>query len=84
MAATSWGRGLDAALSVQAADTTAAGDTFIGALCAAYAAGESIDTAVARGIRAAALCVTRPGAQVSIPRRGELATLPEVGIPTLL
>lgn len=72
------------ALSVQAVDTTAAGDTFIGALCAAYVAGEPIDPAVARGIRAAALCVTRPGAQASIPRREELAGLPPVGAPTPL
>jgi ribokinase len=73
-----------AALRVQAIDTTAAGDTFIGALCAAYVAGESIDPAVARGIQAAALCVTRPGAQISIPKREELAELPQVGAPTLL
>ncbi len=73
-----------AALRVQAVDTTAAGDTFIGALCAAYVAGESIDDAVAQAIRAAALCVTRPGAQMSIPTRDELAAMPTVAAPTLL
>jgi len=73
-----------AALRVQAVDTTAAGDTFIGALCAAYVAGESIDAAVGQAIRAAALCVTRPGAQMSIPKRDELAVMPPVGEPTTL
>jgi ribokinase len=72
------------AIPVQATDTTAAGDTFIGALCAARVAGESIDGAIARGIQAAALCVTRPGAQVSIPRREELADQPQVEAPTIL
>ena len=63
------------ALEVQVVDTTAAGDTFIGAMCAARAAGQSMDAAVRRGIRAATLCVTRPGAQASIP------TLQELGGP---
>jgi ribokinase len=58
---------------VDVVDTTAAGDTFIGALCAARAAGESMDAAVQRGIRAAAICITRPGAQASIPYLHELA-----------
>jgi ribokinase len=62
-----------AALPVKAVDTTAAGDTFIGALCAALAGGEPMDAGLARGIRAAALCVTRAGAQASIPRYEELA-----------
>ena len=73
-----------AAIPAQAIDTTAAGDTFIGALCAARVAGESIDRAIARGIQAAALCVTRPGAQMSIPRREELAGMQKVGAPTIL
>ena len=61
------------AIGVQVVDTTAAGDTFIGALCAARAAGRSMDDAVLRGIRAATICVTRPGAQASIPYQHELA-----------
>ena len=60
------------ALAVRVVDTTAAGDTFIGAMCAARAAGHSIDSAVILGIRAATLCVTRAGAQASIPRSREL------------
>jgi ribokinase len=72
------------ALRVQAVDTTAAGDTFIGALCAAHVGGESIDAAVAQAIRAAALCVTRPGAQMSIPTRAELVAMPPAAAPSPL
>ena len=63
------------ALDVKAVDTTAAGDTFIGALCAALVRGESIDDGIALGTRAAALCVTRAGAQASIPARAEAEAL---------
>lgn len=69
------------ALKVKAVDTTAAGDTFIGALCASLAKGEAIDDGIALGIQAAALCVTHAGAQVSIPRREDLSALPAVGCP---
>ncbi len=72
------------ALAVEAVDTTAAGDTFIGALCAGLAEGMALDAAIALGIRAAALCVTRPGAQASIPRRHEVAAMPEPAPPTSL
>lgn len=57
---------------VQAVDTTAAGDTFIGALAAALCEGRTLDEAVALGQAASALCVTRCGAQASIPYRHEL------------
>lgn len=60
------------ALQVQVVDTTAAGDTFIGAMCAARVAGQSIDAAVQRGIQAATICVTRAGAQASIPYLREM------------
>ena len=57
---------------VQAVDTTAAGDTFLGALAVALGEGEPFDEAVRLGIRAAALCITRHGAQPSIPHRADV------------
>ncbi|MDR3435761.1 ribokinase [Telmatospirillum sp.] len=57
---------------VKAVDTTAAGDTFIGGFAAGLLEGMSLDDAVRLGQRAAALCVTRPGAQPAIPFRAEL------------
>ena len=57
---------------VKAVDTTAAGDTFIGGLAAGLVEGMSLDEAVNLGQRASALCVTRHGAQPSIPYRREL------------
>ncbi|HEX7637207.1 MAG TPA: PfkB family carbohydrate kinase, partial [Burkholderiaceae bacterium] len=52
--------------------TTAAGDTFIGALAVALCEGQAIDAAVALGQAASALCVARRGAQVSIPYRRQV------------
>lgn len=57
---------------VDAVDTTAAGDTFIGYFLAALSAGDSPQSALELATRAAAICVTRPGAAPSIPRREEL------------
>lgn len=57
---------------VDAIDTTAAGDTFVGGFCAALAAKRSLDEAVGFGQAAAALSVTRAGAQTSIPYLHEL------------
>lgn len=57
---------------VVAVDTTAAGDTFVGGFAAGLAEGMSLEAAVALGQQAAALAVTRPGAQPSIPHRHEL------------
>ena len=61
------------ARKVKAVDTTAAGDTFIGALASALCEGLSLDEAVDLGQAAAALCVARRGAQTSIPYRRQLA-----------
>ena len=52
---------------VKAVDTTAAGDTFVGGFAAALATGKSEVDAIRFGQIAAALSVTRAGAQPSIP-----------------
>jgi ribokinase len=57
---------------VQAVDTTAAGDVFNGALAVALAQQNSIKDAVAFANRAAAISVTRMGAQASAPFLSEL------------
>ena len=57
---------------VVAVDTTAAGDTFVGGFAAGLAEGMPLESAIRLGQRAAALAVTRPGAQPSIPHRHEL------------
>ncbi len=64
------------AISVRPVDTTAAGDTFLGALAVGLASGLGFDEAVALGIRAAALCVTKVGAQPSIPSREAVLASP--------
>lgn len=57
---------------VDAVDTTAAGDTFIGGLATGLLEGMAIEAAAELGQRAAAICVTRMGAQPSIPYRRDL------------
>lgn len=60
------------AIRVDAVDTTAAGDVFNGALAVALSEGKSLSIAVRFATFAAALSVTRLGAQNSIPFRHEL------------
>lgn len=57
---------------VKAVDTTAAGDTFCGAITVALAEGKSLEKAVEFANKAASISVTRLGAQTSIPYRKEL------------
>jgi ribokinase len=68
----------DPAPKVKAVDTTAAGDTFIGGLCAALVRGRPLPAAVAFAQAAAAISVTRPGAQPSIPFLREVSFAGEV------
>lgn len=62
-------------LRVDAVDATGAGDTFNGALAVALAEGRALPEAVGFANAAAALSVTRPGAQSSIPTRSEVDAL---------
>lgn len=57
---------------VKAVDTTAAGDTFVGGFAAGLAAGKSETEAIRYGQIAAALSVTRAGAQPSIPTQSDV------------
>jgi len=59
-------------IPVNAVDTTAAGDVFNGALVAALSDGKSILDAVRFACGAAAISVTRLGAQASAPYRDEI------------
>lgn len=61
-----------AGFSVKAVDTIAAGDTFNGAFITARLEGKAIDDAVRFAHAAAAIAVTRPGAQPSVPWRAEI------------
>jgi len=60
------------ARKVKAVDTVGAGDCFSGTFAATVADGKSIEQATRFAIAAAAICVTRPGAQSSMPTRREI------------
>jgi ribokinase len=62
-------------VKVEPVDTTAAGDTFNGALAVALAEVRSLPEAIRFANAAAALSVTRHGAQASIPTRAEVDAL---------
>jgi ribokinase len=57
---------------VKAIDTTAAGDTFCGALTVALTEEKSWEDAIRFAITAASISVTRMGAQASVPFRNEI------------
>ena len=59
----------------QAIDTTAAGDTYVGALVTKLAEGASMREAMIFASKASSITVTRRGAQQSIPYRNEVDTL---------
>jgi ribokinase len=60
---------------VKPVDTTAAGDTFNGALAVALAEGKALNEAVQFANAAGAISVTRMGAQPSAPKRKEIEKL---------
>lgn len=70
-----WSEGVEfraLAPRVAVVDTTAAGDTFVGAFAAALDAGLPFGTALDRGTAAGSVACSRPGAQPSIPTRAEI------------
>jgi ribokinase len=68
-----------AAPRVEAVDTVGAGDAFNGALAAALAEGRDLKEAVPWAIAAAALAVTKDGAQSALPSRAAIDQLS--GVP---
>ena len=59
----------------KAVDTTAAGDTYVGALVTKLAEGASMKDAMTFASKASSITVTRRGAQQAIPYRNEVDTL---------
>lgn len=60
------------AFKVEPVDTTAAGDTFNGALCVGLSEGMDLKQTAVMASKASSIAVTRMGAQSSIPYREEL------------
>jgi ribokinase len=60
------------AYHVPVVDTVGAGDAFVGAFAVALTEGKTTLEAASFGNAAGALCVTRPGAQPSLPTRSEI------------
>lgn len=66
------------AKKVKAIDTTAAGDTFCGAVCVALAEGKTLKEAAEFATAASSITVQRMGAQDSIPTRKEVPAKTEI------
>lgn len=73
------GKQIFAALTVEAVDTTAAGDCFNGAFAVAIAAGMNDELAIRYANAAASIAVSRVGAQNSIPVKAEVDQLLQTG-----
>jgi ribokinase len=67
--------------NVQAVDTVGAGDTFVGALAVALAAGVPAPEAVRAAAAAGAAAVTRPGAQAAMPGPADILAVTGVTWP---
>ena len=73
--------GTVSAFRVDAVDTVGAGDTFVGALAVALAAGIPAAEAVRAASAAAATAATRPGAQAGMPRPADILATTGVSWP---
>jgi ribokinase len=60
------------AYQIEAIDTTGAGDTFIAVFTASWLEGKSIDSSLNYASAAAAITVSKKGAQISLPNRDEV------------
>jgi ribokinase len=69
------------AFRVDAVDTVGAGDTFVGALAVALAAGVPAAEAVRAAAAAGATAATRPGAQAGMPRPADILATTGVSWP---
>ena len=67
------------AFKVKSVDAVAAGDAFVGSMATFIAEGRPLDQALRLASAAAALSVTRRGAQPSLPRRRDILKLAEGG-----
>jgi ribokinase len=67
--------GVVEALKVKAIDTVAAGDVFTGAFTVSFSSGGTLKESIEFAVHAAAVSVTRKGAQSSIPDLQELTAL---------
>jgi ribokinase len=72
---------LQPAFAISAVDTTAAGDTFCGALVAALCQGLTMAAALRQASAAAALACTQWGAQASIPNAAQVAAFLQAQAP---
>ena len=75
------GREVIPSFPVTPIDTTAAGDVFNGVLAAFLSKGRPLHDAVLAANAAGALCVTRPGAQQSVPTLQEIMSFLETAVP---
>jgi ribokinase len=66
---------------VEVVDATGAGDAFNAALAVALAEGRTLPEAGRVAVAAGALCVTRAGAQPSMPTRQEVDALLPTPLP---
>ncbi len=64
-------------IKIKPVDTTAAGDTACGGLCAMLSKGKSLEEAIAFGSRAASIACTRHGAGKSVPTLNEVLNYKE-------